>query len=306
MVQNEGKRKKPGRYMDLKTDHGFKTAFSEKHEKLMRNLLNGIFEGQKEIVEVKHLPLEQLGFKPEDRDTIYDLHCKDELGARYIVEMQVARQKYFMERCWLYAAAAILKQAKKGKKWDYGMKPLFVIAILNFNLTEDNTDYISCYSLMDEKTKEKASDKVQFIIIELSKFNKTLAELETDLDRWLYCMKHLAELLEQPEELKGEIFDELFELADLKTLTEEDMTTYEKSFERCYGAELAADYAMERGMEKGIQQGREQGIQQGREQGIQHGILYTAKRMKEKGLDLELIVSVTGYTPEQLRNMGLN
>ncbi|GAP73025.1 hypothetical protein SAMD00024442_556_1 [Candidatus Symbiothrix dinenymphae] len=113
-------------------------------------------------------------------------------------------------------------------------------------------------------------------------------------------------MLEQPAELKGEIFDELFELADLKTLTEEDMTTYEKSFERCYGVELAADYAMERGMEKGIQQGMERGIQQGREQGIQHGILYTAKRMKENGMDLELIVTATGYTPEQLIKMGLN
>ncbi|GHT05197.1 hypothetical protein AGMMS49525_12310 [Bacteroidia bacterium] len=160
MTKKEEKKKKPGRYMDLKTDHGFKTAFGEKREKLLLNFLNSVLEGQKKIVKVEHLPLKQLGFKPEDRDTIYDLYCTDEDGERYIVEMQVAQQKHFMDRCLLYAAASILKQAKRGK-WDYGLKPLYVIAILNFDLTEDNTDYINRYSLLNEKTKKKASDKLQ-------------------------------------------------------------------------------------------------------------------------------------------------
>ena len=238
------------------------------------------------------MPLKQLGFKPEDRDTIYDLYCTDEAGERYIVEMQVAQQKHFMDRCLLYAAASILKQAKSGK-WNYELNPLCVIAILNFVLNEDDADCINCYTLTNEKTKKRASDKLQFITLELPKFNKSVTELETDLDKWLFCMKHLAVLAEQPAEIKGEIFDELFELTDLKTLTEEDMTAYEKSFERCYGAELAADYAMERG------------IQQGMERGIQQGIFYTATRMKEKGMDLELIVTATGLSPAQLKEMGL-
>ncbi|GHT02491.1 hypothetical protein AGMMS49525_06060 [Bacteroidia bacterium] len=158
---------------------------------------------------------------------------------------------------------------------------------------ESGTYYINRYSLLNEKTKEKASDKLQFTTLELTKFNKSAAESRTYLDKWMFCIKHQAELLEQPAELKDEIFNELFEITDLETLTEEDMTAYEKSFERCYGAELAADYAMERGLEKGMQKG------------IEQGILYTANRMKENGMDLELIVSVTGLSPEQLRNMGL-
>jgi hypothetical protein len=60
----------------------------------------------------------------------------------------------------------------------------------------------------------------------LGKFNKTVDELETDTDKWLYCMKHLSELPTQPAEIEGEVFDELFELAEVENLEEDIPAPY--------------------------------------------------------------------------------
>ena len=287
------KQTKWGRFMDLKTDYGFKTAFGVKHERLLINFLNGVLVGRKKIVSIKHLQLKQLGRIPKDRDAIYDLYCTDESGARYIIEMQVAPQKHFLARCLFYAAASILAQAPPKGKWDYGMTPLYVISILNFVLTSDNTDCINYYALMNEKTLTKASDGLQLITVELPKFNKSLTELETDLDKWLFCIKHQAELAEQPAELKSEIFDELFEVTDLNTLNEEDMKTYKEMYEGCYGVELVADYAMERGIEKGIQQG------------IQQSTYEIAQKCIQEGMSLDVVIRITGLSPEELKSIGL-
>ncbi|GHT07761.1 hypothetical protein AGMMS49525_16940 [Bacteroidia bacterium] len=88
-------KKKLGRFMDMTTDFGFKTVFSEKNEELLLSFLNGIFEGRKVIVKINHLRLKQLGNSPEDRDAIFDLYCTDEDANHYIVEMQVAQQKLY-------------------------------------------------------------------------------------------------------------------------------------------------------------------------------------------------------------------
>jgi predicted transposase/invertase (TIGR01784 family) len=139
--------------------------------------------------------------------------------------MQVIEQKHFMDRCLYYATLPIQKQVKKGK-WNYELQPLHVISILNFNLWKDNEQCINYHSLMNEETHTKMSDKLQFVTVELPKFNKLATELENDTDKWLFCMKHLSTLSEQPTEIQGEVFDELFEIADLEQITQEDMKRY--------------------------------------------------------------------------------
>ncbi|GHT07765.1 hypothetical protein AGMMS49525_16950 [Bacteroidia bacterium] len=83
---------------------------------------------------------------------------------------------------------SIQAQVPKGK-WDYGLKPLYVISILNFILWDDNTDCINHHSLMNEKTLTVSSDKLQLITVELQKFTKSAAEEgDSDLYKWLFCI----------------------------------------------------------------------------------------------------------------------
>ena len=66
-----------------------------------------------------------------------------------------------------------------------------------------------------------------------------------------------------------------------------------------------------RGREEGLQEGREEGLQVGREEGLQEGLqtgfnqanLANAKKMKELGLNIEAIISVTGLTKEEIEKL---
>ena len=61
-------------------------------------------------------------------------------------------------------------------------------------------------------------NKLNIVYLEIPKFTKTLSELTTDYDRWLYLFKNLHKLGACPEELEQGIFKILFDLAEIKKL----------------------------------------------------------------------------------------
>jgi hypothetical protein len=60
------------------------------------------------------------------------------------------------------------------------------------------------------------------MFIELLNFVKEPHELHTQLDKWIYALKHLAEFEQRPEYLNGSEFDQLFNLAEYANLTREE------------------------------------------------------------------------------------
>ncbi len=55
---------------------------------------------------------------------------------------------------------------------------------------------------MNTETKEIFSDKLNFIYLEIPKFNKQQAELESHFEKWIYIIKNLAKLDNIPPELQ--------------------------------------------------------------------------------------------------------
>ena len=47
------------------------------------------------------------------------------------------------------------------------------------------------YQLLETKTLKRMTDKLEFVFVEVAKFNKREDELETDLDKWLYLLKNM-------------------------------------------------------------------------------------------------------------------
>ena len=72
-------------------------------------------------------------------------------------------------------------------------------------------------------------DKLEFIYVEIAKFNKSLDELETLYDKWLYALKNLYKLTQRPKELCDKVFDRLFEEAEIAKFTPQEMREYEAS-----------------------------------------------------------------------------
>ena len=60
--------------------------------------------------------------------------------------------------------------------------------------------------LQDVKTNKTFYNKLTYIYFEMPKFNKSIDELETHYDKWLYVLKNLNKLDRLPDTLKEKIF----------------------------------------------------------------------------------------------------
>ena len=225
------------RYINFYTDFAFKKIFgTEANKDLLISFLNALLDlkGDGEIKDLTYLNSENLGEDIRERRAIYDVYCQTKGGDRFIVEMQKAKQDHFQDRSIYYSSFAIREQGQKGKKdnmpWDYCLSPVYVVGILNFEMDETNRSdrVISKVKLKDEDNKD-FSDKLNFIFVEMPKFRKTEAELETFMDKWLYVIKNLYRLQDKPAALTEGIFKKLFEVAEIAAFSKNERYDYEEN-----------------------------------------------------------------------------
>ena len=291
------------RYVNFYTDFAFKKLFgTEINKDLLISFLNALLQGREEIKEITYLNTEHLGTQEYDRRAVFDVYCTNEKGEYFLVEMQKGEQQFFKDRSLYYSTFAIREQAPRGE-WDYGLKGIYTIGILNFSIFDDDADYRHEVKLMDVVTKEVFYDKLTFIYLEMPKFAKTAGELETLFDKWLYVIKNLATLMERPAILQEKVFARLFEAAEIAKFDKVERREYEESLKNYRDWFSVMKTAREKGHQKGLEEGREEGRKEGREEGANEKALDIARQMKRSGVSLELIVRYTGLGEEQIREL---
>ena len=279
-----------GRYVNPYTDFGFKLLFGTPVNKdLLIGFLNALFRGEQEITDVTYLNAEQLGRAEWDRKAVFDVYCENVKGERFIVEMQKAKQKYFKDRSVFYSTFPIREQAKVGD-WDYELKSVYTVGVLNFVFDEDKDDeeyYHHEVKLMDVGRKEVFYEKLTFIYLEMPKFRKREDELETLFDKWMFVLKNLATLLERPVALQERVFKRLFETAEIARFSESEIRDYEESLKNL------------RDLGNVLNTAKEEGRKEGRKEGIET----MALRMRDDGMPLEVIAKYTGLSVEEIQNL---
>ena len=276
--------------MNPYTDFGFKLLFGTPVNKdLLIGFLNALFRGEQEITDVIYLNAEQLGRAEWDRKAVFDVYCENVKGERFIVEMQKAKQKYFKDRSVFYSTFPIREQAKVGD-WDYELKSVYTVGILNFVFDEDKDDeeyYHHEVKLMDVGRKEVFYEKLTFIYLEMPKFRKREEELETLFDKWMFVLKNLATLLDRPAALQERVFKRLFETAEIARFSESEIRDYEESLKNL------------RDLGNVLNTAKEEGRKEGRKEGIET----MALRMRDDGMPLEVIAKYTGLSVEEIQNL---
>ncbi|MFN8436201.1 MAG: Rpn family recombination-promoting nuclease/putative transposase [Cytophagales bacterium] len=248
------------KYINPFTDYGFKKLFGEEPNKdLLLDFLNELLhEEQGRIVSLNFLKSEHLGTTELDRKAIFDLYCENEKGEKFIVELQKSKQNFFKDRTVYYSTFPIREQAQKAD-WNYELKAVYTIAILDFVFEADQHEphkFRYDVKLSDIETKKVFYDKLTFIYLEMPKFNKTVEELETRFDKWLFVLRNLNKLDRIPEKLKEQIFDKLFETAEIAKFTPEQIRSYEDSLKYYRDLKNFLDTAKEEGYEQGYEQGK--------------------------------------------------
>jgi predicted transposase/invertase (TIGR01784 family) len=221
-----------GVYINPLTDFGFKRIFgTEANKDLLIDFLNAILDVDGGIKDLTYTNPEKQGHLKTDPKIIFDLHCTTGKGERVIIEMQKLSQEYYKDRALYYASFPIQEQGEKRKKWDYMLCPVYSVNVVNFKLdkTRKVKNYISYIKLMDRDTYEVFYDKLTFVYMELPRFNIKAEELKTNVERWMYVLKHLSNLNDLPDALRNRIFKKLFEQAKIANMTKEEMNEYQQS-----------------------------------------------------------------------------
>lgn len=293
------------RYVNFYTDFAFKKLFgTEINKELLISFLNALLHGREKIEDITYLNAERLGTQEYDRRAVFDVYCKNEKGEHFIVEMQKGEQQFFKDRSIYYSTFAIREQAPRGE-WDYGLKGIYTIGILNFCFhgTPADREFYHEVKLMDIDTKEVFYDKLTFIYLEMPKFTKTENELETLFDKWLYAIRNLASLMERPRALQEKVFTHLFEAAEISKFDRQERSEYEESLKVYRDWYSVMKTAEEKGFAKGEAQGLQKGLQKGIEKGAANKALAIARQLKADGLTTELIAKYTGLSTGEIEKL---
>ena len=311
MTVNELKQVKG--YANLTNDYMFKRVFgSEECKDILIAFLNRIV-GNGDIDDVSFQNTEHLGPTADDRRAVFDIAVRTKSGEEYIIEMQLAQQEYFRDRALFYASYPIMNQAVLTKeefrkthsdegvfRWNFCLKPVRFIAVVNFPMAHnskwDESSYFSSYRLREDESGELLHDKLQFIFLELARFDKREDELETYCDKWMYLFKNMSHLRERPKVFYEKEFDRLFEMAELCNFTSDEYYDYQNSQKMIYDYENTIDFAKK--------QGRTEGLAEGLEKGREDKSQEIARNLLSMGLSVEQIVNATGLTEEQIRSLA--
>ena len=276
------------KYVNPFTDYGFKRLFGEEPNKdLLLDFLNELLVNEAgKIKQITYLKNDRLGIGEEERKAVFDLYCENEKGEKFIVEIQKTKQKYFKERTVYYSTFPIREQAKQGSEWCFDLKAVYTIAILDFVFDEDKNEpekYRYDVKLTDIETHKVFYDKLTFIYLEMPKFRKEIKDLQTRFDKWLYVIKNLHKLDRMPDELREQIFEKLFEIAEIAKFNRQEYEEYEESLKIYRDLKNSVDTA--------------------REEGKIEGKIEIVQRMLSEGEPIEKIAKFTGLSTNEINEI---
>lgn len=277
-----------GRYINPLVDFAFKKIFgSEPNKDLLIAFLNEVFQGRKVITDLTYGKTDHPGNSAYEGGAIFDLLCTGSNGEQFLIEVQRGPQPNFKERALFYTSRLVSNQAPKGKrqKWAYELKDVYLVALLeNTQLPGTPADeYVHQIGLSYLNTGKVFYDKLAYTYIELGKFSKTEAQLVTELDKWLYLLKHLSEMDELPVSLRKPIFEKLFQIAEYTNLTKEEQAMYDSSLKYKWDNENVREYEI-----KEAKKERDYAI---------------ASKMKNLGYQIEDISIITGLSEEEIEKL---
>jgi len=270
------------KYISLLTDFGFKRVFgTEPNKDLLIDFLNTLLPDHHQIRDLSFKNNENLGNTQIDRKAIFDIYCQAESGERFIVEIQKAKQNFFKDRSVYYATFPIQDQALKGE-WDFELSPVYTVGVLDFVFDDHKHDETIVHIVeLKNQQCEVFYEKLKFIYIELPKFTKSVHELGSHRDKWLFLLKHLAELTDRPDLLQDSIFSQLFEVAEIANFSRIEQDSYQNSL-KYY-----------RDMNNVVNTSRQEGRKEGQEEGIEMG---------QRSLILRQLTRRIGVLPDNLND----
>ncbi|MFB2894736.1 Rpn family recombination-promoting nuclease/putative transposase [Aerosakkonemataceae cyanobacterium BLCC-F50] len=273
------------RFINPKTDFAFKKIFgSEQSKDILISFLNALLYNGNPTIEDLEILNPYLAPKIRGiKDTYLDVKAKITDDKTVIIEMQVLNVEGFEKRILYNAAKAYSIQLDAGENYNL-LNPVIALTITDFEMFSNWDKVISRFALKEQDyLVDYSIYDIELVFVELPKFNKELAQLETLTDKWIYFLKTARSLSTVPEEI-GEIpeIQKAFAIANQANLSRDELEDLEKREIYIYDQRNA--------ITKAVNQNRRE----------------IAKRLIDVGLDDQTISQTTGLNLEEVRNLRVN
>ena len=211
--------------IDPKVDYAFKHLFGRDATRpILIDVINCVLDAgpDRRIREIELLnpfnPKEAL----DDKLSVLDIKARDQSGRQFNVEMQMLASPYYEKRIFYYASRLHQQQLREGEEYAE-LKPTISITFLDDILFPQAAPHHLRFRVLEETMRFPLTEDIEFHILELPKFTKTLTELASDMDIWLYFLRHAAMINEGalPDQLQRPLIQRAWE--DLKMLSQTEI-----------------------------------------------------------------------------------
>ena len=217
-----------------------------------------------------------------DFNIAVDILVELDNNTQVIIEVQLAKQVFFINRIWAYLCKQVndnierLKQNEEEQLAIYKkLPPVYVAAIVDQNYFEGD-DAISTFLIKEEtrntelkmyvENNTKDIPLLKIVFLELKKYKENLNNDYKKI-RWLEFFGN-KQYTSEPDD----VLVQADNLLNLRNWTKEEKRMYDEATRQQDHYWASLTYAQEEGMRLGIEQGIERGIEQGIEQGRAEGI----------------------------------
>ena len=237
-------------YVNLLTSFGFMRVFgSEANKRLLVDFLNTLLPN--------HHQIESLSHNLSNRKAIFDIYCQGANGDRFVVELQKAKHNFFGDRSSFYASFPLQEKVGRGE-WNFELVPIYSVGILDFVFKDHRNEETIIHTVeRKDQNREVFHNTLKFIYIELPKFNKTIDELETRQDKWLYLLRHLPEIEGKPKPFQVPLFLQLLKVTEIANLSREEQDSYQSSLKYYRDMINVIETARQEGYEEGRRKARQ-------------------------------------------------
>ena len=250
-----------------------------------------------EVVKIEEL-LESEGNQESASDKFnrVDIKAKNVKGEIIIVEVQLTRQLYFLQRMLYGVSKAITEHIDIGQKYDE-VKKVYSINILYFDLGK-GSDYlyhgktvftgVHTNDLLEVNTKEAKELRMrvpqdifpEYYIIRVNEFNSVAT---TPIEEWLDYLKN--NRIKDDTSTPG--LKEARQKLLYMTMSDKERRAYDEHMDDIMVQNDVLDTAK----------------MEGRAEGRAEGIMLTAKKLKTMGLSIPDIIKATGLSEEDIMKL---
>ena len=296
-------------------------------KRLLRNKANyAVLEGLvtvllgEKISIIEMLESESNQDSANDKFNRVDIKAKDSKGDIILIEIQLTREWYYLQRVLYGVSKTITEHISLGSKYEE-VKKIYSINILYFDLGKGSdylyhgtTTFIGVHTNDELIVRKRDKDAMrtcspteifpEYFLIRVNEFNEVA---KTPIEEWMDFLKnnHIKDNTETPglREAKEQL--RVLQMNDAERKAYDnylDTIRTQDSVLDTYRTEGLLEGRMI-GREEGRAEGREEGREEGRAEGARNQSFAIAKEMIKMNLDKSIIKRATGLTDEELDNL---